>query len=330
MIWTCAGCLNLAHMTLGEHPDKVDPRFRLDLDRFFHSEFDIGKFRDVGHLVGVNRYNQAGGAIMEDFDNDGLLDLAVTSIDPTQPMAFYRNKGDGTFEDRSEASRRHRPTGRAGLLPGRLRQRRPHGHVHPARRWLPLPIRPTLAAQQRRRAASPMSPRRPGLLDPVNSNTACLGRLRQRRLARPVRRLRAQTNRLYHNRGRRDVRGGRRQGRAVRRRRGSLLQGGAVDRLRQRWVSRPVPEQPRAATAGCITTIATARSPRSPRQWASMGRRRGSRAGPGTSTTTAGSTSSPPVTDRTLADVVKGLMGEPHNLHSNRLFRNRAARDSKT
>ena len=38
---------------------------------------------------------------MEDFDNDGLLDLAVTSIDPTDSMSIYRNKGDATFEDRS-------------------------------------------------------------------------------------------------------------------------------------------------------------------------------------------------------------------------------------
>ncbi len=71
--------LNLAHMTLGEYPDRVDPRFVLDLGRFSSSEFDIGKFRDVGHLAGVNRFNQAGGAIMDDFDNDGLLDLAVTT-----------------------------------------------------------------------------------------------------------------------------------------------------------------------------------------------------------------------------------------------------------
>ena len=72
----------------GEHPQKVDPRFLISLDRFHNSEFDIGKFRDIGHLVGVNRFNQAGGAIMEDFDNDGLLDLAVTSFDPTQPMVI--------------------------------------------------------------------------------------------------------------------------------------------------------------------------------------------------------------------------------------------------
>ena len=94
--------LNLAHMTLGEYPEQVDPRFRLDLSRFFNSEFDIGRFRDVGHLVGVNRFNQSGGAIMEDFDNDGLLDIAVTSFDATQSMAIYRNKGDATFEDHSQ------------------------------------------------------------------------------------------------------------------------------------------------------------------------------------------------------------------------------------
>jgi hypothetical protein len=91
--------LNLAHMTLGEYPHKVDPQFVLDLDRFLHSEFNIGKFRDVGHLLGVSRFNQAGGAIMDDFDNDGRLDLVVTSFDPTEPMGFYRNSGDGTFED---------------------------------------------------------------------------------------------------------------------------------------------------------------------------------------------------------------------------------------
>ena len=88
-------------MTLGEYPTKVDPKFRISLDRFTHSEFNIGKFRDVGHLVGVNRFNQAGGAIMEDFDNDGLLDLVTHFVRPDHCMAYYRNKGDGSFEDRS-------------------------------------------------------------------------------------------------------------------------------------------------------------------------------------------------------------------------------------
>ena len=96
--------LNVAHMTLGEFPSKVDPRYLLDLDGFLYSGLDIGKFRDVGHLLGVNRFNQAGGAIMDDFDGDSLLDIAVTTMDPAGSMAIYRNRGDGTFEDRSDAA----------------------------------------------------------------------------------------------------------------------------------------------------------------------------------------------------------------------------------
>jgi hypothetical protein len=96
--------LNLAHMTLGEHPARVDPQHMLRLDAFCKSEFDIGQFRDISHDVGLHRLNQSGGAIMEDFDNDGLLDIVVTSWAPNEPMAFYRNKGDGTFEDRTKAA----------------------------------------------------------------------------------------------------------------------------------------------------------------------------------------------------------------------------------
>jgi ASPIC and UnbV/FG-GAP-like repeat len=94
--------LNLAHMTLGEHPDKVDPRYLIRLDHYLDSEFNIGKFRDIGHAVGVDRFSSAGGAVMEDFDNDGRLDLAVTSSDPTQHMGFFHNAGDGAFADRAQ------------------------------------------------------------------------------------------------------------------------------------------------------------------------------------------------------------------------------------
>lgn len=93
--------LNLAYMTLGEYPGQVPAQYLLKFDDF-GVEFNIGKFKDVSHVLGLTRMNEAGGAIMEDFDNDGLLDLVVTSSDPTQVMAFYRNNGDGTFVDRTE------------------------------------------------------------------------------------------------------------------------------------------------------------------------------------------------------------------------------------
>ena len=105
--------LNVAHMTLGEYPSKVDPRYLVSIDRFIRSEYSIGKFRDIGHLAKVDRFNMAGGAVMEDFDNDGWLDLATTSFDATMPMAYYRNRGDGTFKEMTE------PAGLRGQLGGK-------------------------------------------------------------------------------------------------------------------------------------------------------------------------------------------------------------------
>jgi hypothetical protein len=95
--------LNLAYMTLGEQASGVPEQFRLAFERC-DSELDIGRFRDVAHSVGVNRLNMAGGAIMDDFDNDGLLDIVVSTWDAGMGMVFYRNKGDGTFEARSETA----------------------------------------------------------------------------------------------------------------------------------------------------------------------------------------------------------------------------------
>jgi hypothetical protein len=163
--------LNLAHMTLGEYPDQVDPRFRLDLSRFFHSEFDIGRFRDIGHLVGVNRFNQAGGAIMEDFDNDGLLDIAVSSFDATQPMSIYRNKGDATFEDRSEQA------GVTNQLGGLVCYQTDFDNdgwkdIFIARgAWLPASIRPTLLRNNGTGGFSDVT-KDAGMLDALNSNAA--------------------------------------------------------------------------------------------------------------------------------------------------------------
>ena len=163
--------LNLAHMTLGEHPDKVDPRFLISIDRFIHSEFDIGKFRDVGHIVGVNRFNQSGGAIMDDFDNDGRLDLAVTGNDPAQSLSFYHNKGDGTFEDRSESA------GVANQLGGLVCYQTDYDNdgrldIFIARgAWLPHPVRPSLLRNDGNGGFTDVTARA-GLLAAVNSNAA--------------------------------------------------------------------------------------------------------------------------------------------------------------
>ncbi len=165
--------LNIAHMTLGEHPDKVDPRFLVSLDRYTKSEFDIGRFRDIGQSVGVNRLNQAGGGILDDFDNDGLLDIAITTFDPTGSMALYRNTGNGKFEERT------REAGLADQLGGLNCVQTDYnndGHldifvVRGAWFPAPLPIRPSLLRNNGNGTFSDVT-EQAGLLHPVNSITA--------------------------------------------------------------------------------------------------------------------------------------------------------------
>jgi FG-GAP-like repeat/ASPIC and UnbV len=192
--------LNLAHMTLGEYPAKVEPRYRLDLDRFFHSELDIGKFRDIGHLVGVNRYNQAGGAIMEDFDNDGLLDLIVTSFEATVPMAYYHNQGNGTFKDRSAAA------GLTDQLGGLVCYQGDYDNdglmdvciVRGA--WLQAPIRPSLLHNDGAGHFTDVT-QRAGLLTAVNSNAAAWADYDNDGWLDLFITCERQPSRLYHNKG---------------------------------------------------------------------------------------------------------------------------------
>jgi hypothetical protein len=103
--------LNVAYMTVGEYPDGVPSNFVIPLEQF-RSGINIGRFADVAAELGVNRFNQGGGAIMDDFNNDGLLDLVVTSMDPALPIAFYRRRSDGKFQDVSDTA------GLAGQLGG--------------------------------------------------------------------------------------------------------------------------------------------------------------------------------------------------------------------
>ena len=233
--------LNLAHMTLGEYPDKVDPRYLASLDRFKNSEMDIGKFRDISDLVGVNRYSWAGGAIMDDFYNDGLLDIVVTSSDPTQSMALFRNKGDGTFEDRTAAAGL---TGQLGGLYCVQGDYNNDGHMDifiPRGAWMKTPVRPSLLRNNGNGTFTDVT-REAGLLTPVNSNSAAWadydndGHLDLFVCCETGRNL------LYHNRGDGTFE-------EVAFRAGLLgdqirdVQGGGVDRLRQGRLSRSVPDQ---------------------------------------------------------------------------------------
>jgi hypothetical protein len=95
--------LNLAYMLLGRYPKDVPPEHLLH-PGLFESETPMPRFLDVAGPTKLGVDDIAGGTIAEDFDGDGLTDVFFTSVDYCAPVRLYRNRGDGTFEERTEAA----------------------------------------------------------------------------------------------------------------------------------------------------------------------------------------------------------------------------------
>ncbi|MFG0314270.1 MAG: FG-GAP repeat domain-containing protein, partial [Phycisphaerales bacterium] len=63
-----------------------------------------GNFTDQAAAWGVDRVHKGSGVAVGDYNNDGWLDLMVTSLGPADSYEYdwsvlYRNNGDGTFTD---------------------------------------------------------------------------------------------------------------------------------------------------------------------------------------------------------------------------------------
>jgi tetratricopeptide (TPR) repeat protein len=108
---TCRWLLNIAYMTLGGYPGGVPPEYLIPPARF-ESPRPFPRFANIAARLGLDTVNLSGGAIADDFDGDGYLDLLTSTWDTRGPMRFFRNAGDGTFADRT------REAGLDGLLGG--------------------------------------------------------------------------------------------------------------------------------------------------------------------------------------------------------------------
>lgn len=92
--------LNVAYMTLGKYPGEV-PKELLIPQSAFESKENIGRFADVASSLGIGKLGNAGGGLLDDFNNDGLTDVVISSVNPCEPLRFHRNNGDGTFSDQT-------------------------------------------------------------------------------------------------------------------------------------------------------------------------------------------------------------------------------------
>ena len=98
--------LNIAYMTVGGYPDEVPEPYRLPPETFQSAE-TMPRFANIAPALGLDTFDMCGGAVADDFDNDGYLDIVVSTWDTRGQIRYFRNNRDGTFTER---------TAEAGLL----------------------------------------------------------------------------------------------------------------------------------------------------------------------------------------------------------------------
>ena len=97
--------LNLAHMTLGTPQEQIRPDWRIPASAW-QSRASFARFIDVAPLLGVDVMGLSGGVVLEDLNQDGWLDLLVSSWGLRDQLRYFENTGNGHFLEQ---------TGRAGL-----------------------------------------------------------------------------------------------------------------------------------------------------------------------------------------------------------------------
>src|SRR5690606_22252421 len=90
--------LNIAYMTLGEHPRNVPKKWLIPASAFT-SEYELPRFDNVALNLGIDVNSLAGGSITDDFNNDGFIDIITSSWCLNDKIRYFINKGDGNFQE---------------------------------------------------------------------------------------------------------------------------------------------------------------------------------------------------------------------------------------
>ena len=109
--------LNIAHMYVGAYPDGVPEAFRIPA-RAFASDEPFPRFENIAGRVGLDAFTLSGGTVADDFDNDGYLDLLISTWETSEQTRFFRNQQDGSFVDRTEEAGLLRIVGGLNMVQG--------------------------------------------------------------------------------------------------------------------------------------------------------------------------------------------------------------------
>jgi len=95
--------LNLANMTIGEHPNNVPERYRINYPNWNIEQKKIKAFKEVSLKLGIAQDGLSGGVSIDDFNNDGLLDIFITSYGMSDQSKLYTNTSNGFIDTTQEA-----------------------------------------------------------------------------------------------------------------------------------------------------------------------------------------------------------------------------------
>lgn len=90
--------LNIAYMTLGKYPDEVPKQWLIESGVFRQNPSTGIILKDIAGAKGVDMNGISGGCIVDDFDNDGLLDIMASSYGLNDQIRYMHQQKDGSFK----------------------------------------------------------------------------------------------------------------------------------------------------------------------------------------------------------------------------------------
>lgn len=96
--------MNIASMTLGEYPNGLPPKKIIDFSAQDQPVKDFLPLKNVAKDYDLDVNGLSGGAIMEDFNNDGNLDIFCSSYGLYDQVRLFFNNGKGGFYEQTDSA----------------------------------------------------------------------------------------------------------------------------------------------------------------------------------------------------------------------------------
>jgi len=88
--------LNVAYMTLGQYPNQVPKDYKIDFPHAAEQN-NFPAFEDIAVSIGLAQNGLSGGTCIDDFNNDGFLDVFATSYGMEDNVQLFLNNQNGGF-----------------------------------------------------------------------------------------------------------------------------------------------------------------------------------------------------------------------------------------